>query len=305
MNLDNCAFLGDYEDTYTLRLLDGSLMEMRINMINDADIPGVIIDTAANSGVVLRRHRLHYSVDPENPRLYLAYQDAPSRANFCDGGINDLNIGSTKDLIDAVDFFEALDPKSLDPELDFTHDRSTLKIQYSTNTNQDKITMFRRLIQLAMQSFDYNHLDIDNPLGMEVCKANPNLTKLTVRNVNRVEFIYALQDTHITELCLPSEERAHVWRDFIKKEWGAFLAEKTNVQTIRLSVRSVFAAEIPTAQQSVALHLHFIWPHWKVTCDRTDEVEHFLYGLYYQVWFKLQRGFTLNSEWGVLLEDEE
>lgn len=323
MNLDNCTFLGDFEDTHTLRLLDGTVTEMRVNMINDEDISGVIIDAAKACGVELHRHRLNYATDPENPRLYLAYQDPPNRFHFSIAGLNNLTIQSVPNLTDAVDFFEAFDPKTLNPIYDYIGDPHTLKLQINPylfaelqgNTNHLQEKLFSRLMDQVMEKFEYTHIQMDNKIPLpllkvvqSVCKTSESITKLTMMRLSRSpnagefeQFINGLEGTHITELVLPTED---MLADFTKREWGGFLAEKTNVQTIRFSVRASFANEISSMQQSVGLHLHQVWPHWKVKFDRTEEVDHFLYGMYYQVWFILQRGFTLSSEWGVWLEDD-
>lgn len=106
MNLDNTTFLGDFDDLYTLRLLDGTLLEIRINLINDQDISSVIVQTIQeNTQIKVRPHRVHYTFEPLD-RLYVAVVEPPAIHTWFDENHSTISFNHPSAMIDAIDAFD-------------------------------------------------------------------------------------------------------------------------------------------------------------------------------------------------------
>lgn len=74
MNLDNCAFLGDYDDHYEVRLLNGDILPIRVNMLNEEKLCQVIVDAACEVGIVFREHRVEVVPPTDDNPYYLVFQ---------------------------------------------------------------------------------------------------------------------------------------------------------------------------------------------------------------------------------------
>lgn len=105
MNLQNCTFLGDYDDTYTLRLLDGTMLPLRVNMINENDLKKTVCEAAEEAGIVLRPHRVYLHIDEDNRMVY-AVQDAPECSSFFNALTQTISFDSQQSVWDALDYFQ-------------------------------------------------------------------------------------------------------------------------------------------------------------------------------------------------------
>lgn len=106
MNLDNCTFLGDFDDTYTLRLLDGTLLEMRVNLINEDNVASTILQTIQdNTHITVRPHRLRYTYEPDD-RLYVAVLLPPAIHTWFNENRRTISFNHPNSFIDAIDAFE-------------------------------------------------------------------------------------------------------------------------------------------------------------------------------------------------------
>lgn len=259
MNLENTTFLGDYDDHFQLRLLDGTLIDLRVNMINEHDIPGAISDAAGKVGINLRRHRIKWEKMDDH---YFAIQEAPPLNTWFDITTNTLKIESLESLYDAVDYVDLTD------HMDLSQLTEVVIRQHSQNLKtSDELVweMYTKLFSFFATLPSITTLDIDfrveNRLKYVILDAFEH-------NLSNLSTLKALLDDRVVDfICkLNSIKTVHIQALFFREQhldtkWGDHLAQ-AGVKELRVRYRNNNWEEVNPRQLLRSLALDK-WEKWQ------------------------------------------
>lgn len=273
MNLDNTTFLGDYDDHFQLRLLDGTLIDLRVNMINEDDIPGAIAHASHQVGITLRKHRLKYKKVDED---YFAFQETPPLNTWFDMTTNTIKIDSLESLYDAIDYVDLMDHRELFELTEITVRQHSYHLT-SQNTDEDVWDMYAKLFSFFTTLPSISTLDIDfrveNRLKYTILDAFERnfLTSSTLSTLSTVSTLStlkaALDDRVVDFICKSSSiKTVHIHALFFREQhldtkWGDRLAQ-AGVKELRVRYRNNNWEEVHPRQilRSLALDK---WEKWQ------------------------------------------
>lgn len=253
----NYSFVGEFDNRYTVRMLDGTAFEMIYNEWMDDETHQLVdhvLRAADDHGICLRRHRVHLHVD-ETSSMIVLLQDPPSTSWMQDDH-TDLTIALSThtDRSDLMDYFEpfvqedrrpllrlALQVHELTTDLRAVWDRLAACFQPQTLVigpqSVDAIRAFsaQGVTHLHLtERYDFNVRTIEM-----ICEAMPDLDELVV-----------------TVRALP------------EKEWGCKLFHRTRIRLVRWR----FVGYVNEAH--VREMISNRWTDWLPTIDiHTLEVE--------------------------------
>lgn len=214
---DQVTFLGDFEDVHTVKLLDGSMFQARVNMYNEDKICETISKAAEEVGITLRAHRLYIVKDEDDPYTILALQSPPPSFDFT----HPLNLND-KTSLDLVDYLSTIEEVQCVQEL-------TLEII----PKMEKCTT--NIYKLLAEKIHPQILDLANvnePLCLQAFSGQD------IRQLN----VKTLDDQIVDAICrhLPTLQTLVVgWlqeRDFSKTNWGYLLATQTKIDSLTIKI---------------------------------------------------------------------
>lgn len=266
MNLENCTFLGDFDDHYEVRLLNGDILPIRINMINEDNVKRVIVDAAREVGIIFREHRLEVVPPSDDNPHYLVFQNPVNVTRLVRdyGDVVELHLNSlTEEGI--LDFLDYTDEEKKDEEKKDEEKETLLKeTKVWTGWNPLDWTSIaaevagvwpcERLIltcQTGLASFL-------NGFGVV---AGDRVKELEIVSTDMYQVVDALcaHFPKMTDLRLPEGFLLHTDR---LRVWGEKLLAQTNVNVVHFYMR-----ERHEVTPWVGWRVNFLYAH-----DRPNEI---------------------------------
>lgn len=279
MNLDNSTFLGEFDDHYLVKMLDGTVFEMRYNLINEDDLLDVVVDAAQSVGIVLRKHRLRAVLDETNDRTYWVFQEPPKvSATWLDtNGVLSVELKRNHDVFDALDYFSSLGSSSRPcPHLHLSsssHGHSTTRELWKLLS-----VLYRPVI------LDVGYMTMDNEMDILKLFAECDVQELR---------IMSLSDRHVDFLCnhMKSLRTLRITdRVFqtIREEWGKHLCASTHVAEIHFC-----RADVRDERELKG------WSDWQIrSCIRREDIQ--------SVYCSIELGrFSFTESYNALIDVDE
>lgn len=262
MNLDNSTFLGDFDDHYTVKMLDGTLFELRYNLVNEHNLLGAIVDSADQVGIKLRRHRVRAILDEMDDRTYFVFQEPPNMNHVysvqrnVEDTIVRISIASNENLLDAIDYFETNQHSDLG--------RVTLSLSCCEpfGVRLDTNELWKLLSTLYQPSV----LELDLPTSKAEAEVitifGDGIKELKIGRLSG-EIVTCLCTSlpHLSVLILTDRNLGYV-----DDEWGIQLAACTNIQKIRFL--RVYSREILRMKEG--------WRDWHITLGEMSNQDEYV-----------------------------